>query len=77
MSTAEAVSVAHAVGLRGWFLRGEPGNAEDFVACLAGTAAKDSPDDLAKLRRYLAQQVTWRDGAQWKALHNARHLLPG
>jgi hypothetical protein len=77
MSTAEAVSVAHAVGLRGWFLRGEPGNAEDFVACLAGTAAKDSPDDLAKLRRYLAQQVTWRDGNQWKALHNARHLLPG
>ncbi|MFI5896953.1 AAA family ATPase [Actinoplanes sp. NPDC051513] len=77
MSTAEAVSVAHAVGLRGWFLRNEPGNAEDFVACLAGTAAKDSPDDLAKLRRYLAQQVTWRDGDQWKALHRARHLLPG
>jgi MoxR-like ATPase len=77
MSTAEAVSVAHAVGLRGWFLRGEPGNAEDFVACLAGTAAKDSPDDLAKLRRYLAQQVTWRDGDQWAALHRARHLLPG
>jgi MoxR-like ATPase len=77
MSTAEAVSVAHAVGLRGWFLRNEAGNAEDFVACLAGTAAKDSPDDLAKLRRYLAQQVTWRDGDQWKALHRARHLLPG
>ncbi|GAA2645632.1 ATP-binding protein [Paractinoplanes durhamensis] len=77
MSTAEAVSVAHAVGLRGWFLRSEPGNAEDVVACLAGTAAKDSPDDLAKLRRYLAQQVTWRDGDQWQALHRARHLLPG
>ena len=77
MSTAEAVSVAHAIGLRGWFLRGEPGNAEDFVACLAGTAAKDNPDDLAKLRRYLAQQVTWRSGDQWKALHDARHLLPG
>ena len=77
MSTAEAVSVAHAVGLRGWFLRGEPGNAEDVVACLAGTAAKDSPEDLAKLRRYLAQQITWRDGDQWQALHRARHLLPG
>ena len=77
MSTAEAVSVAHAIGLRGWFLRGEPGNAEDFVACLAGTAAKDSPEDLAKLRRYLSQQVTWRRGDQWKALHDARHLLPG
>jgi MoxR-like ATPase len=77
MSTAEAVSVAHAVGLRGWFLRGEPGTAEDLVSCLAGTAAKDNPEDLAKLRRYLAQQVTWRSGEQWQALHNARHLLPG
>ena len=77
MSTAEAVSVAHAVGLRGWFLRGEPGNAADLVSCLAGTAAKDSPEDLARLRRYLEQQASWRTGEQWRALHAARHLLPG
>ena len=57
MSTAEAVSVAHAVGLRGWFLRGEPGTAADLVDCLAGTAAKDNPEDLARLRRYLEQQA--------------------
>ncbi|MFJ7199364.1 MULTISPECIES: AAA family ATPase [unclassified Streptomyces] len=75
MSTAEAVSVAHAVGVRGWFLRGEPGSAADVVACLAGTAAKDSPEDLARLRRYLEQQVPHRRGPQWKALHDARHLL--
>ncbi|RKR86859.1 MoxR-like ATPase [Micromonospora pisi] len=77
MSTAEAVSVAHAVGLRGWFLRGEPGTAADLVSCLAGTAAKDSPEDLAKLRRYLEQQARTRQGEQWQALHHARHLLPG
>ncbi len=77
MSTAEAVSVAHAVGLRGWFLRGEPGTAADLVSCLAGTAAKDSPEDLARLRRYLEQQVTWRNGEQWRQLHAARNLLPG
>ncbi|MFD5061459.1 AAA family ATPase [Streptomyces sp. NPDC058394] len=75
MSTAEAVSVAHAVGVRGWFLRGEPGSAADVVACLAGTAAKDSPEDLARLRRYLEQQVPRRRGPQWQALHDARHLL--
>ncbi|GAA4205263.1 ATP-binding protein [Microbispora amethystogenes] len=74
MSTAEAVSVAHAVGLRGWFLRGEPGTAADLVSCLAGTAAKDNPEDLAKLRRYLEQR---RSGKQWKAVYEARHLLPG
>ncbi|MFG3698190.1 AAA family ATPase [Micromonospora sp. NPDC047620] len=77
MSTAEAVSVAHAVGLRGWFLRGEPGDPADVVACLAGTAAKDDAEDLARLRRYLEQQVPRRSGPQWQALHDARHLLPG
>jgi MoxR-like ATPase len=76
MSTAEAVSVAHAVGLRGWFLRGEAGTPADVVACLAGTAAKDSPDDLARLRRYLEQQASWRKGRHWNAFHDARHLLP-
>lgn len=77
LSTAEAVSVAHAIGVRGWFLRGEPGNAADIVACLAGAAAKDSPDDLAQVRRYLERQAARRDGEQWQALYAARHLLPG
>lgn len=77
MSTAEAVSVAHAVGLRGWFLRGEAGTPADVVECLAGTAAKDNTDDLARLRRYLEQHAVRRKGAQWQALHQARHLLPG
>jgi MoxR-like ATPase len=77
MSTAEAVSVAHAVGLRGWFLRGEAGDAADLVECLAGTAAKDDADDLARLRRYLEQQVPRKRGRHWKALHAARHQLPG
>ncbi len=77
MSTAEAVSVAHAVGLRGWFLRGEAGTSADLVECLAGTAAKDNAEDLARLRRYLEQQAKNRRGAQWQALHQARHLLPG
>lgn len=77
MSTAEAVSVAHAMGVRAWFLRGEPGDASDLVSCLAGTAAKDSPEDLARLRRYLEQRVSRRKGPHWQALHAARHLLAG
>ncbi len=67
MSTAEAVSVAHAIGLRGWFLRRESGDAADIVACLAGTAAKDNPEDLARLRHYLEQQTTWRRDKTWHA----------
>jgi hypothetical protein len=77
MSTAEAVSVAHAVGVRGYFLRGDAGAPADVVECLAGTAAKDNTDDLKKIRRYLEQRVSKRRGAHWRALYEARHLLPG
>lgn len=77
LSTAEAVSVAHAVGVRGWFLRGDAGSAEDVVEHLAGTAAKDNAEDLKKIRRYLEQRVSKRKGAQWRALYEARHKLPG
>lgn len=77
MSTAEAVTVAHAVGVRGYFLRGDAGTPEDVVECLAGTAVKDNADDLKKLRRYLEQKVGGRQGAHWQAFHEARHLLPG
>ncbi|HEX6361248.1 AAA family ATPase [Actinophytocola sp.] len=76
MSTAEAVSVAHAVGLRGWYLRGEAGTAADIVECLAGAAAKDNADDLARLRRYLEQQVPRKKGVHWQELHASRFALP-
>jgi hypothetical protein len=77
LSTAEAVSVAHAVGVRGYYLRGDGGSAADLVETLAGTAAKDSPEDLKRLRAYLEQRVARRTAPQWRALYEARHLLPG
>ena len=76
LSTAEAVSVAHAVGVRGFYLRGDGGSAFDIVEHLAGTAAKDNKDDLKRLRTYLEQRVGKRRGAQWQALYEARHNLP-
>ncbi len=77
MSTAEAVSVAHAVGLRAHFLRGGKANAGDIVGTLAGTAAKDNPEDLARIRAYLEQEVPRKQGPAWKAMHDARDDLPG
>lgn len=77
MSTAEAVAVAHTVGVRGYYLRGEAGTPEDVVECLAGTAAKDSEDDLKRIRRYLEQRVAKKKGSHWKKLYAARNLLPG
>ncbi|HLL82514.1 MAG TPA: AAA family ATPase [Longimicrobium sp.] len=77
LSTAEAVSVAHAMGVRGYYLRGDGGTAADLVECLTGTAAKDNAEDLKRLRGYLEQRVSRRTGPHWRALYEARHLLPG
>jgi len=77
MSTAEAVSVAYAVGVRGHYLGAGRATPGDVVECLAGAAAKDDKDDLARLRQYLEQSVPKKKGAHWKAYHAARHLLPG
>jgi MoxR-like ATPase len=77
LSTAEAVAVAHAVGIRGYYLRGGGGTPEDIVECLAGTAAKDNADDLKRIRRYMEQRARTRKGAHWEAFYEARRLLPG
>jgi MoxR-like ATPase len=76
VSTAEAVAVAHAVTLRGHYLRGDSGQAGDIVELLAGAAAKDNPEDLKKIRRYMEQRAAKRKGDAWRAFHAARHLLP-
>ena len=77
MSTAEAVAVAHAVGVRGWYTRGESASPADVVECLAGTASKDDADDLKRLRAYLEQRVRRRTEPHWQAFYEARHQLGG
>ena len=77
MSTAEAVSVAHAVGVRGWFLHSGEGRPADIVECMAGAAAKDDPEDLRRIRRYLEQRVKKRGGKHWREFYEGRHRLPG
>ena len=76
MSTAEAVNVAHAVGVRAWFLEQRSGEPADLVECIAGTVVKDNADDRAKLRRYFEQKVAKKPGSHWRAYYEARHRLP-
>jgi MoxR-like ATPase len=76
VSTAEAVSVAYAVTLRGHYLRGDVGRPADIVEALAGAAAKDNADDLKKIRRYIEHRAAKRKGDHWRDFHAARHLLP-
>jgi MoxR-like ATPase len=76
MSTAEAVNVAHAVGVRAWFLEQRSGSPADLVDCIAGTVVKDNTDDRARLRRYFEQRVAKREGDHWREFFDARHRLP-
>jgi len=75
LSTAEAVAVAHAVGVRAAFLGDGVAHPGDVIDCLAGAAVKDSAEDLEKLRRYLETVVAKRKAPHWVALHAARSRL--
>lgn len=76
MSTAEAVSVAESLGIRSYYLKQREVDGADLMECILGTALKDQPEDIQKLRRYLEQRVSRRRGEAWKSLYEARHLLP-
>jgi predicted DNA-binding WGR domain protein len=77
MSTAEAVSVAYALGVRSHFLRQAEASPADLVECLVGAAIKTDAEDVARLRRYFEQRVSKQQGANWRAYYEARHRLPG
>jgi MoxR-like ATPase len=77
MSTAEAVSVAHAVGVRVQHLGDGVATPVDLVECLVGAAVKADASDLALLRKYFEQRVSKRREAHWRAYYEARHRLPG
>lgn len=76
MSTAEAINVAHAVGVRAWFLYDRPGTPADLADCIVGTVIKDDADDRARLKRYFEQKVGRKTGAHWQEFYQARHRLP-
>lgn len=75
LSTAEAVGVAHAVGVRAWFLGDGEASAADLMDCIAGAAVKDSREDREKLLRYLETVVSKRSSGAWSEFYGARARL--
>ncbi len=75
MSTAEAVSVGYAAGLQAHYLGKGRIEADELVSNIVGTALKDDPDDLGKVRHYFDHVVRGRRGGQWKRWYAARKLL--
>jgi MoxR-like ATPase len=77
LSTAEAVSVAVAVGVRAHFLGSGQATPADLVQCLAGAAVKESEEDRKRVQRYFEQRVAKLPGPHWRAYYEARHHLHG
>jgi MoxR-like ATPase len=76
MSTAEAVATGFAAGLHGWYYADGHVAAEHLVQHLIGTALKDAPDDVKKLRHYFNHAVKGRGGRGWASFYEAREHLP-
>ncbi len=77
MSTAEAVSVGFAAATHAYYYADGKLDASHIATNLAGSAIKDSAEDLKKLRHYFEHVVASRHGAHWKELYKARDRLGG
>jgi MoxR-like ATPase len=75
MSTAEAVSTGYAAGIHAYYYAQGSVEPEHLVHHLVGTALKDVPDDLKKLRHYFNHVVKGRKGAVWKEYFEASRYL--
>jgi MoxR-like ATPase len=69
MSTAEAVSVAHAMGVYAYYYREGNMVAEDFTDFLVGAAVKDNISDLKRMNHYFESEVAQKKGEVWQIVY--------
>lgn len=75
MSTAEAVSAGFAAGMHAYYCGGGAPRPEHVIHSLLGSAIKDNPEDLVKLRNYFNHAVQGRKGGAWPAYYAAHGQL--
>lgn len=75
MSTAEAVSVGYAAGIHAYYYGQGKLSANYLLQSLVGSAIKDSPDDLKKLRHYFNHVVKDRKGNIWREYFEAHRYV--
>lgn len=71
MSTAEAVSVGYASSLHAYYFGYKNVQPDHIIDNLVGSALKENPEDLAKLRQYFNQVVKNRKGKTWQNYYKA------
>ncbi|MFO7992973.1 MAG: AAA family ATPase [Marinobacter sp.] len=75
LSTAEAVSVAHAASLNAWYYGGGRITVEQLMHHIIGSALKDQPDDRRRLKHYFDTAVAPRRGDNWQQAWALRSLI--
>lgn len=75
MSTAEAVSVGHAMCIHARYYTDGRVGIDSLVHFILGSALKDQPDDRRRLRHYFDTEVARKRGAVWQAVHAQRELI--
>lgn len=75
MSTAEAVAVAHAMGVHAYYYRDGKMQADDLVHFLIGAALKDNEVDRRRMRHYFETEIAGKKGPYWQAVYQGIKLL--
>ena len=75
MSTAEAVSVAHALSVHAFYYAEGRMTITNLVHFILGAALKDNPEDRRRLRHYFDSEIAERRGDYWQELYAQRHLI--
>jgi MoxR-like ATPase len=75
LSTAEAVSVAHAASLGAWYLGDGKVTVALMLRHLVGAVLKDKPEDRRRLRHYFDTAVAPRKGSHWQAAREMQGLI--
>ena len=75
MSTAEAVSVNFAAATQAYYYSEGNVEARHVVENLIGSAIKDNPDDIKKLKHYFDNVIGKRKDAKWQNYYQARKYL--
>lgn len=75
LSTAEAVSVAHAASMNAWYYGGGMMTVEHLIHHIIGSALKDNPDDRRRLKHYFETVIALRKDGLWPTVWALSSLI--
>lgn len=73
MSTAEAISVVHSMGVHAYYYRNSAMQLADLVHFLIGAALKDNKEDNRRMKHYFETEVANKNGSHWAQVYEQRH----